>query len=417
MILWLAASGWTALADGPNPPPAAGGEDFGQYLADHQDDLAPFFAKNAEELTRQAIPVLMGVLGWVVIFTMLVGWGVDVVMSRGFAFFFSPAHAEIKRALIYATGRLFLSFLYTCLMAVAIVFSLGFFYAVVIIACVLVLLMLVAFAAQIVWILYLYRTPFSVSFLFYLAVIVVHTALGALIAKPVLESRASVAIADFFDQAVTPKLQAETTATRHELAEVASARNAVRAKVADLQNQISQAQADQELLRKEIVDKKNSDIYVLSRIIQLRAHGDLASAHDQLAAFPGQFPASPLDALAQTQLAQVTAEMTAQAEQKKQEEADAARAEAEARADLLARADKGEVTLSEMRKVLIGKTRDQVSSLLGLPSETASDSWGYRRQMIMNPITNQKFGLLVYFNEGTVQSVDYYRNAGGDIQQ
>ena len=106
------------------------------------------------------------------------------------------------------------------------------------------------------------------------------------------------------------------------------------------------------------------------------------------------------------------AELVVEETQKKQEEADAARAAAQARADLLARAGKGEVTLSEMRQALIGKTRAQVSDLLGQPSETASDSWGYRQQMILNPLTNEKHGLTVYFNEGIVQSVDYDMNGG-----
>ena len=97
--------------------------------------------------------------------------------------------------------------------------------------------------------------------------------------------------------------------------------------------------------------------------------------------------------------------------QKNQEEADAARVAAQARADLLARAAKGEVTLSEMRQALIGKTRAQVSGLLGQPSETGSDSWGYRQQMILNPLTNEKTGLMVYFTEGAVQSVDYNRGS------
>jgi DNA-binding transcriptional regulator YdaS (Cro superfamily) len=116
--------------------------------------------------------------------------------------------------------------------------------------------------------------------------------------------------------------------------------------------------------------------------------------------------------LARAQLAQVNSQLAVEEAQKKQEEADAARAAAQARADLLARAGKGEVTLSEMRQALIGKTRAQVSNLLGMPSETASNSWGYRQRMILNPLTNEKYGLMVYFTEGAVQSVDYNRNGG-----
>jgi len=39
--------------------------------------------------------------------------------------------------------------------------------------------------------------------------------------------------------------------------------------------------------------------------------------------------------------------------------------------------------------------------------------------MIVNPITNEKSGLMVYFSEGTVQSVDYNQSqaAAGPVQQ
>jgi DNA-binding transcriptional regulator YdaS (Cro superfamily) len=409
LIFWLGATSLPLLADGTNAAPA-GGEDFGQYVADHQADLAPFFTKNAGDLVRLGVPLLMGMTGWVILFTMVVGWGIDVLMSRGFAFFFAPAFAELKRAVIYATGRLFLSFVYTCLMGLAIVFSLKLSHPGIVITLVLILLLIVALAAQIVWILYLYRTNFSVSVAFYLAIIAVHSIVGFLIAKPILGLRASSVATDFVDRAITPRLQAETQSTRHELAAVASVRNATKAKVTDLQNQIAQAQAEEGQLRKEIEEKKNSDIYVFSQIVQAHARDELDSARDQLTAFLAKFPSSSLNALARAQLAQVNSQLAVEEAQKKQEEADAARAAAQARADLLARAGKGEVTLSEMRQALIGKTRAQVSNLLGLPSETASNSWGYRQRMILNPLTNEKYGLMVYFTEGAVQSVDYNRN-------
>jgi hypothetical protein len=77
-----------------------------------------------------------------------------------------------------------------------------------------------------------------------------------------------------------------------------------------------------------------------------------------------------------------------------------------------------------MRRVLIGKSRAEVSALFGPPTETASDRWGFAQRMIVNPLTNEKSGLAVYFNDGAVQSVDYYYGAqtggpggtGGGVQ-
>jgi len=414
-IFLLAAMSFPLMADGTNAlpaQPAAGGEDFGQYLADHQSDLEPFFVKNAGDLCKLGVPLLIGMTGWIILFTMLAGWVVDVLMSRGFAFLFAPAFAELKRAVIYATGRLLLSFVYTCLLGVAVVFSLRMSHPGIVMMIVVILLLLVALAAQIVWILYLYRTNLPVSAAFYVALIVMHSIVGFVIARPIISLQASSVATDFVDRAITPKLQAETQSMRHELAAIESTRDAARAKMTDLQNQIAQNQTEQEQLRKEIEEKKNSDIYVFGQVVQARARGELESARDQFTAFLAKFPASPLYNSARTQLAQVTDQLVVEEAQKKREEADAARVAAQARTDLLARAGKGEVTLSEMRQALIGKTRAEVSNLLGLPSETASDSWGYRQQMILNPLTNERFGLMVYFVEGAVQSVDYNRNGG-----
>jgi hypothetical protein len=390
----------------------AGGEDFGQYLVDHQADLAPFFTKNAESLFKLAVPVLMGMMGWVIFFTMLAGWAIDILMSRGFAFFFAPAFIDLKRSVIYATGRLFLSFVYTCLIGLAIVFSLKLSHAGIVTTLAVLLLLAVALAAQIVWILYLYRTSFSVSAAFYLVIIVAHGVVGFLIAKPVVGLRASSVTTDFVDRAVTPGLQAEVESTKHKLADVESACDAAGAKAADLQRQAAQAQAEQERLRREIEEKKNSDIYVFSRIVRARAQDELDSARDQSTAFLAKFPMSSLDALARAQLARINDQIALEQAQKQQEQADTARAMEQARADLLARVTKGDVTLSEMRQALIGKTRAQVSDLLGLPSDTASDSWAYRQRMILNPLSNERYGLIVYFTEGTVQGVDYNRNGG-----
>jgi hypothetical protein len=410
LIFWLGSV--FLLAQGTNTPSAPAGGDFGQYLADHQADLEPFFKKNAEDLFKQGVPLLMGMLGWVVCLTMLAGWIIDVLMSRGFALFFAPAFTELKRAIIYATGRLFLSFIYTCLLGLAIVFSLKLAHAGIVMPLAVVLLLVVALAAQIVWILYLYRTSFFISGVFYLAIIIVHIVVGFLIAKPVIDLHAADVATEFVDRAITPKLQAEADSTKRELNAAEAERHVVGAKVADLRNQIAQARVEQEQLRKEIDERKNSDIYVFSQIIQARSRDDLASARDKLTAFLAQFPSSSLKDLARAQLAQINLQTAVEETQKKQQEADAARTVAQARADLLARAAKGEATLSEIRQALIGKTRAQVGDLLGLPSDTASDSWGYRRRMIVNPLTNEKYGLMVYFTEGIVQSVDYNRNGG-----
>jgi uncharacterized membrane protein (DUF106 family) len=399
--------------DTTNAAPAPAGEDFGQYVVDHQDDLSPFFSKNAGTLLKQATPLIMGLVSTIMLFTMLIGWVVDVLLSRGYAYFFAPAFADFKRSMIYATGRLFLTFFYTLLVGLVIIFCLGLAHFGIVISVVMGLVMLVAFAAQLVWILYLYRTEIPVSTVFYLALLVSHFIIACLIAGPVVGTRATSLATNFIATVITPKLQAEVAATKQRLAAANIERDDASAKVSMVQEQIAAAAASQEQLRKEIEAKKNSDVYIFSQIARLRAQGDLATTRQQLTGFLTRFPTSPLYVPARAQLDQVESQLAVQDADRKQQEADAIRDAAQARADLLARAGKGEVTLSEMRQAIIGKTRAQVSDLLGLPAGTGSDRWDYRQQMIVNPLTNEKFGLTVYFNEGAVQSVDYNRSVGG----
>jgi hypothetical protein len=66
-----------------------------------------------------------------------------------------------------------------------------------------------------------------------------------------------------------------------------------------------------------------------------------------------------------------------------------------------------------MRLALVGKKPADITALFGPPAATASDRWGYSQRMIINPMTQDKFGLTVYFSDGTVQGVDYYYGTGG----
>jgi hypothetical protein len=192
------------LAATANPAPSTGsGEDFGQYLADHQDDLAPFFSKNAGNLLKQAIPRLMELGSWVIIVTMLLGWFVDVLLSRGFSALFAPAFADMKRAMIYATGQFVLSFIYTAMIALALIFTLSFSHYEIIVTCAIVFLVVVALAAQLAWILYLYRADVPVSAGFYLILVLVHIVVAGLISGPLVGSQAVGVTRDFIAGVIT----------------------------------------------------------------------------------------------------------------------------------------------------------------------------------------------------------------------
>ena len=416
-ILWLVTAA-PLMAEGTNAvpvsaqPAAAGSEDFGQYLVNHQDDIAPFFAKHNDELSREGLPLVLVLIGRIVILTLIAGWAIDVFLSRCFSAFFAPVYAKLKRALLYATGRLVISLVCLVLSGLLIFLTFGPSNMAAVSLVLVALLFLLALGGQIWWVAYLYRMGLVPSAVFYLALIAVHSVLTVVISAPIIGTGAPQLWLGFMDHNITSKLQNEIDAAKHELADVSHARDTVKSQVADIQSRVAQAETQQQDLQKEIEEKKNSETYVFSQIAKVRAKGDLAAARDQLNDFIAKFPNGNLIAAAQAQLTGVNADLATQEAQKKQAEADAAAAAAQARADLLSRAGKGQVTLSEMRQALIGKTPAQVTELFGPPGETASDRWGYAQQMIVNPLTGQKFGLTVYYAEGVVQSVDYYYGKG-----
>jgi DNA-binding transcriptional regulator YdaS (Cro superfamily) len=215
-------------------------------------------------------------------------------------------------------------------------------------------------------------------------------------------------LTQFIDQNVTAELKSATADTMQSTMAAEAARDKVQADVNAAQGRIDQANAQAEALRQEIDAKKNSDVLAYAQVCRTHAQGDLTAAQNQLNAFLARFPSSSLTDAAKAQLTMVEGELAAQAAQKKEQEADADAATAAAKADFLARASKDGVTLSEARQMILGKTRDEVTSLFGTPTETGSDRWGYERVITINPMTEAKQGLAIYFSEGAVQGVDYY---------
>lgn len=418
LIFWLCAPAATLMADGTNAAPvqpqpvSAPAGDFPQYLTDHQDDLSPYFSKHTDDFFKAGVPVIFGLLGWIMVFTVLIGWVVDVLMGRGYAAFFAPAFAKTMRAVIYATGRLVLSVVLTVIMGFIITLCLTLPNTWIVVAVVALVLGLVALAAQVWWVIYLYRTNLPISVLFYISVILAHSVAGILISGPIISARSHGIITDFVDKTVVPLLQGDLAATRQDLAKATETRDVIKTKFDEAQGQVNQAKIDQDKIINDIEDRKKSEVYIFQQIIKVHAQGDLNSARDQLKDFVVKFSSGTLIEQAKAQLTMVNAEIADQEAKRKQAEADAAHAAAVARADLLARAAKGDATLSDMRQALIGKKLEDVTSLIGPPTETDSNRWGYAPKMITNPATKEKFGLTVIFSEGLVSGVDYYYGQG-----
>jgi hypothetical protein len=384
---------------------------------DHQDDLAPFFDEKGDELARQAAPLLLGLLGKIMIFTLLTCWVFDVALIRWFSIRFAPAFSKLKRALIYATGRLVLSVLFYALLGLAVVLVPGLGHEAIIVTVLFFVFLLFELAAQTGWVHYLYSTPIPRALLCYLGIFVVHVITGFLVSAPILAGHATMLATTYVDTYITPKMEAVADAEKKDLASVAKARAALKEQLDDLQKKVTDNTSEQEQLQQQIEQEKNSDTYLFSRVVKLRAQGNLTAARDQISGLLNKFPNSPLADAMKQQLAGIDSDIAAQAAQQQQTEAAATQAAVQAQADLLMRAAKGEATLSEMRVALVGKKPADITAIFGPPTATDSNRWGYSRRMILNPLTQEKFGLAIYFSGGSVQSVDYYYGTDGQEAQ
>jgi hypothetical protein len=396
-----------------SPVPA---ENFGQYLMSHQAELGPFFSENGTDFFARAVPFFLELAAEILFLSYLIGWGVDVLLGRGFAVLFAPTLNNFQRAFVYASGRVVIGILSAFAFSVVVVFGANSPNFQTYLGVAILLLIIVGGGIQVGWIHYLYRPDPKIGVLFYLTLIVVHGFITLAISSPLVGAPAGRSVQAFVDQAVTPKLENATAKTRADLISLAPAHQAAANAAAEMNDRIDQSKDEQAEVQKQIAQARNSQAYLFSQIVKIHARGDLTAARDQLASFLARFPHGPVAGLARGQLVQVTSEMNSQQAEQRQAQAAKASAAAQDRANLLARASKGQVTLSEMRRVLLGKSPDEVSALLGSPTEIASDRWGFSRQMILNPLTEEKSGLAVYFNEGAVQSVDYYYGNGGGAQ-
>ncbi len=386
------------------------GQSFGQHILYHQDEVTPFLKQHQEEIYREGEPQFLFILGSVLALNLVVGWIVDVISAFYFSRVFAPTFAKLTQALWFATGHLVLIML-TGIFILFLFFIVGIFLPWMLFVLLIVLLMGAVFIIQTIWVSFNYRTSSNVSGQFYLMIFAVHSlALG--LCFPITKMRTASMMSALTNQVAIPQLDIYMDDRKHALTDAEKARDEVKGEIAAAQARIDQASAQQAELRKEIAEKKASEFYVFCRIVHLHAEGDLTVAHDQLNAFLVKFPNGKLIEQAKAQLTQIETELAALDAQKKQAEAAAAQAAANARADFLARAGRGEITLSEMHNALQGKTPADVKGLFGDPALVEAGQWGYNQQMVFNPLTNEKHGLTIYFVEGIVQSVDYYDGSG-----
>ncbi len=403
LLAFALASTWLAAA----VPASPSSPDFPAYLARHQAELLPFLEQNACTTLKNGLHIVVSVGGNLLLATALVGWALDVPLSWGFSTVFAPAYAKLTRALVYASGRLVLALMMTVILSFAALVGVNAGAGVPALMIVGVLA-IPAILVQVFWINFLYRTPSLNSLLFYLVLLAAHALIFMILVPTMFPQQVDHAITQYVNESVVPCLQTEADKARHDASVLAAKRDAVQAHITDLQSRLAQDQTDEQDLQKQLAARQNAPAVLFARLVLLRAQGNLAEAGKGFAQFIAQHPDDPHADAARGQIAAINEALTAQLALERQQQAEMARANAQARAALLARANAGQATLSEMRQALIGKTRAEVLAFFGTPTETGADRWGYGKRMVFDPDTHEARGLTVVFSEGFVQGVDYY---------
>lgn len=370
-----------------------------------------FFTQNGAVLVKDALPIAIRMDAHILLAISLVGCLFDVLLAWGFSTIAAPAYAKITRALIYATGRLALALILTLVLSFVALLGVnaGAGWPALL---VIVVLTVPAIAIQVFWAGWLYRTSARASGVFYAVLLLVHLVIGVILVPVFFSGQINAAMARYVDDSITPRLALEAIKAHQDVADIVAKRAAAQAQAVTLQNRLAQDKADEANLRQAIENGKNSPAFLFSRLVLLRAQGNLTRAATGLADFIAQHPQDPAIGAARGQLAEINQQVFVQLAAQRQEAAATDRANAQARARLMARATAGQATLSEMRAALLGKTSAQVYAIFGAPSERGADRWGYAKRMIIDPQASVPRGLTVVFADGLVQGVDYYYGAG-----
>jgi len=403
LLAFALGAAWVAA----KPAAPTSSPDFPAYFAQHQDEVVPFLEQNACATLKDGLHILVGVGGNLLLVTALFGWVLDVPLSWGFSTVFAPAYGKLTRALVYACGRLVLALMMTVILSFAALIGVNAgagLPALMIVG----VLAIPAIVVQVFWINFLYRTPSFNSVLFYFVLLAAHTLIFVILVPTMFSQQVDTAITQYMNQSVVPCLRTEADKTHLLSAGLAAKRDAVQSHVTDLQSRITQDQSDEQDLQKQIDARKNAPAIQFARLVLLRAQGNLADAEKGFADFIAKNPDDSHADAARGPVNAINEALKAQLALERQQQAEIARAAAQARTALLARAAAGQATLSEMRHALIGKSRAEVLAFLGAPSETGADRFGYGKRMVIDPDTRESRGLTVVFSEGFVQGVDYY---------
>jgi hypothetical protein len=404
----------TISVEVPEPVSSPDGEsqasivEFLKLLDKHQSELQPVWNEHAPAMIQAALPVLARSVSLLMIPQGIL-WGLAFLLSIHLvSMLLAPSACSIRNAAIFA-GVQVLLVVAGSLISMLLSASLALWVVV------WAIVGIGMFVSQIVLTMNLYQVGIGRMLLFgilgnilFSVMMTALTFLSSLLVTPEMVAQA-IPVGEVAHASLLPVVNAEIAAIQPQFEEYRNQIESNRQKLADLEARKGRTQEQLSAAEKEIADLSKDPAVVYPSIGKLVDQGKLDEAKKAYEELARDHPHSEYAGFA-THQANVIAEMFQRsAEEQRQAKAEAERLAAESEAAFKARVKSGAATLSEVRRFLIGKSKDDVIFLLGQPSSQPTNALMYVDFAVRDPVNTRSGPLVVYLFEERVQGVNIGR--------
>lgn len=320
---------------------------------------------------------------------------------------FAPRHASLLNAVIFAAIPTFLGLIGICLLLTHSAPLIVMGNAIIVIAIVI---------ALIIATMYLYDVGLLTMLLFALVgnliagvvMVVLSNILMAAMAAQLLGSGMDT-LAEVYAQKAAPLVAKKADSLKPKLEEAQQQIQAEKDRLEGLKTQEVEAQETIKRLQAEVASKRQTPQLVYTAIGQLVDQEKMDNAIASYAEFAAKFPGHPLASKAKEQIELLE---SLKAENEAERKANRAAMIAEEKRQLAAfkqRLASNEVTLSDIRKAVLGKTQTEVIELLGQADAAQANMLIYTEIQVFDPVRNRNRNFIINFLEGRVQGANYIR--------
>lgn len=360
-----------------------------------------------EEISGELISASMS--AFLPLFLMLIGvqFLAFFVGAYGASKIFAPRHASLLNALIFASIPTILSFIGLLLVMTnslpLIIMGNG------IIAIAIVIALIIAT-------MYLYDVGLLTMLLFAIVgnlitgvvMVVVSNILVASLTAQILGAGMDT-IAEVYARNAAPVVAQKIKGLQPKEEELQQQMQAEKDKLEGLKTKETEAQEAIKKLQAEVTSKRQTPQLVYTAIGQLVDQNKTDDAIASYAEFAAKFPGHPLANQAKEQ---IEALESLKAQNEAELEAKRAAMVAEEKRQLAAfkqRLAKNQVTLSDIRKNVLGKSQQEVIELLGQADGVQANTLIYTEIQVFDPVRNRNRSFIINFLEGRVQGANYIR--------